>query len=154
MKFGDMTSRIVLLKPNYHFENELEETVPAWVPFSPYRPEKTDNPPVLTLVEGENTPRYTSGKTADNLADYRIWAKVAPTSGREYEEAQKLRAELTYKVKIRYSDAVRSDFKIMYKNKVFDIESVIDLNGEGRELEIICSEVDGFGEEAEGCIRV
>ena len=153
MKFGDMTSRIVLLKPDYHFENDMEETVPAWVPFCPYRPDVTDNPPVLALIEGENIPRYTPGKKETDLEKYRTWAKVTPTSGREYEEAQKIRAELTYKIKIRYADNVRSDFKVLYRDKVLSVESVIDLGGTGRELELVCSEVEGFGE-TEGCIRV
>ena len=153
MKFGDMTSRIVLLKPDYHFENDVGETVPAWVPSCPYRPDMYDNPPVVTLTEGDNIPRYTPGKTEADLSKYCVWAKVTPTSGREYEEAQKIRAELTYKIKIRYADNVRSDFKVLYRDKVLSVESVIDLGGTGRELELVCSEVEGFGE-TEGCIRV
>lgn len=153
MKFSDMTSRIVLLCPDYHFENSVGETVPAWVPFCPYRPDMCDNPPVLSLTEGENTPVYAQGKTEKDLSEYRIWARVVPTSGREYEEAQKIRAELTYKIKIRYADTVRSDFKVLYRGKVLSVESVIDLGGKAREMELVCFEVNGFGE-TEGCIRV
>lgn len=145
MKFSDMRSRIVLLKPNYHFENSVGETVPAWAPFCPYRPDMCDDPPVLSLTEGENAPVYALGKGEADLTKYRIWARVVPTSGREYEEAQKIRAELTYKIKIRYSDTVVSDFKVLYRGKVLSVESVIDLGGMARELELVCSETAETG---------
>lgn len=146
MNFSKLKDRIVFLKPGYHFENSVGETVPAWVPFSPYTPSLSDNPPVLTLTEGETEAKFYPGKTEADLKKYKVWASVVPTSGREYEEMQKLRAELTYKIRLRYTENIETDFKILFKNKIFSIESIIDLYGAGRELEIVAfekSDADG-----------
>lgn len=140
MNFSKLKDRIVFLKPDYHFENSVGETVPAWVPFSPYKPSLSDNPPVLTLTEGENEVRFYPGKTEADLEKFKVWASVVPTSGREYEEMQKIRAELTYKIRLRYVDQIENDFKILFRDKVFSIESIIDLNGAGREVELIAFE--------------
>lgn len=146
MTYGDMRDRVVLLCPGYNFRNELGETVPAWTPFNPFRENNRQHLPVLTVTEGQPRPQYLQGSEAD-LSKYSIWAKVTPTTGREYEEAQKLRAELTYNVKMRYSAAVRSDFKVLHRGRILDIISVININGLGRELRLVCSEVDTYGKE-------
>lgn len=146
MNYGDMRDRVVLLCPGYNFRNELGETVPAWTPFNPFRENNRQVLPVLTVTEGQPKPQYLQGSEVD-LTQYAIWAKVTPTTGREYEEAQKLRAELTYNVKMRYSTAVRSDFKVLHRGRILDIISVININGLGRELRLVCSEVDTYGKE-------
>lgn len=149
MRVGKLTSKILLLKPDYQMENDVGEAVPAWVPFCPYKPEMKDESPALVLTEGENTPRYMTETAREDVFKYLIWASVIPTSGREYEEAQKIRAELTYKIELRYANNIRSDFKVLYKDKILSIESVIDIEGRGRELQLICAEVEGFGEETD-----
>lgn len=145
MRFGDMHDRIILLRPCHSLKNDMNETVPAWVPFCPYLPDMTDEPPVLTLTDGDFEVRYADGMTADDASKYRIWAKVTPVSGREYTEMQKIRAEQTYKVKIRYADGVLSNFKILYRDRILHVESVIESDGAGRELILDCWEVDTYG---------
>ena len=45
-----------------------------------------------------------------------VWASVEPTRGREYQEAQRIRPELTYKVTTRYHKEITPDtfFSIIF----------------------------------------
>lgn len=69
-----------------------------------------------------------------------VWASVEPTRGREYQEAQRIRPELTYKVTIRYHKGITPDMVIKFKNRYFTIVSVINVREKNEMLEIICTE--------------
>lgn len=142
-----MRDRIVILSPGYSYTNDLGETVPAWAPFRPYAENNPLSLPLLTVTEGECFPRYLGTADENLVMKYAIWAQVAPLNGREYEEAQKLRAETTYNIKIRYAKNIRSDFKVLYKNRLLEIVSVLNLDSRNREIKLVCSEVDSYGKE-------
>lgn len=69
-----------------------------------------------------------------------VWASVEPTRGREYQEAQRIRPELTYKITTRYHKEVTPDMFIKYKNRYFSIISIINVREKNVMLEIICTE--------------
>ena len=85
-----------------------------------------------TNTSGEEIPRYVNWKTA--------WASVEPLKGREYLEAQKLRAELTYRIKIRYLADLEQSMRVKFKDRIFRIESIINLNEANREIHFMCVE--------------
>ncbi len=87
----------------------------------------------------ENVPEYTEYKT--------VWAYVAPKTGREYEEAQKLRAETTYNILTRYFPNITADMKIKFRDKELKIESVLNIEERNEQLQIVASEVDKYGKE-------
>lgn len=70
----------------------------------------------------------------------KIWASVEPTRGREYQEAQRIRPELTYKITIRYLKNVTPDMLIKFKERYFEIVSIINVKENNEMLEIICTE--------------
>ena len=86
---------------------------------------------------GENVPTYADYKT--------VWAFVAPKTGREYDEAQKLRAETTYNVHTRYHENISAEMQIRYNDRILKIESVLNINERNEELLIVASEVDDYG---------
>ena len=86
---------------------------------------------------GENVPEYTEYMTA--------WAYVAPKTGREYDEAQKLRAETTYNVLTRYFPGITTDMRISFRDRVFDIESVLNIDERNEQLQIVAVEKDRNG---------
>lgn len=86
---------------------------------------------------GENVPEYTELRT--------VWAFVAPKTGREYDEAQKLRAETTYNVHTRYFADVTAEMQIRFNDRILKIESVLNVNERNEELLIVASEVDSYG---------
>ncbi|MDE6055652.1 MAG: phage head closure protein [Lachnospiraceae bacterium] len=69
-----------------------------------------------------------------------VWASVEPTRGREYQEAQRIRPELTYKITTRYHKGISPDMFIKFKDRVFNIISVINVREKNEMLEIICTE--------------
>jgi len=81
---------------------------------------------------GQGTPKYQVYKT--------VWANVTPLTGKEYSEAQIIRAETTYRIKLRYIDGVLPDMKVEYNGKKFDIISVLNIEERNVELHLMCAE--------------
>lgn len=48
-----------------------------------------------------------------------VWASVEPTRGREYQEAQRIRPELTYKITTRYHKEVTRICLLNSKTDIF-----------------------------------
>ncbi len=94
---------------------------------------------VLKNLAGENIPVYSEYKT--------VWAYVAPKTGREYDESQKIRAETTYNITTRYHGGITTDMRIKFGEKEFKIESILNIDERNNELKIVASEVDKNGKE-------
>lgn len=155
MNFSKLRHRIVFLKPLDKKLNGMNENVPVWIPF---KPGVNGN---IKIKESEVyiTSDYAGNAVIRTIAgvpyahplsfkDYAVWASVAPTTGREYDEAQKLREETTYKVVTRYFSDITSDMKILFRNRVLDIVSVLNINERNEELQLVVKEKDrnGMGE--------
>ena len=83
----------------------MGETVPRYKPFKPYLPlpiqVDADKVYLSHDNDGNAVLKYIDGKPyAHKLAlqNFSVAGLVAPMSGREYEESQKIRAETTYKI--------------------------------------------------------
>lgn len=77
--------------------------------------------------DGNAVLKYIDGKPyAHKLAlqNFSVAAFVTPTTGREYEESQKIRAETTYKISTRYFRNITPSMRILYNNREFEIVSV------------------------------
>lgn len=86
---------------------------------------------------GENVPEYTEHMT--------VWAYVAPKTGREYDEAQKLRTETTYNVLTRYFPNITTDMRILFRGRILSIESVLNVGERNEQLQIVAVEKDRNG---------
>jgi SPP1 family predicted phage head-tail adaptor len=155
MDFSTLRHRIIFLKPLQTAQNGMGENVPVWIPFSPvvnHNVEVKDGEVRLTHDHGGNAVlTYKDGRPyAQPLAlnAFAVCAGVEPLTGKEYEEAQKLRAETTYRVQTRYFGGIEPDMKILFRNKTLHIVSVINVDERDRELEITAYE-DGSGANAE-----
>lgn len=147
MDFSKLRHRIIFLKPTDETTNSMGELVPKYKPFKPYvpLPLKIESEAVFLShnADGNAILEYADGKPyAHKLAimNYSVAAYVAPMSGREYEESQKLRAETTYKISTRFFRQIKSDMRILYDGREFEIVSVLDLGGRHEELQIIAAE--------------
>lgn len=147
MNFSKLRHRIIFLSPTDEIINSMGETVPRYKPFKPYIPlplQMQNNKVYLSHdSDGNAVLEYANGKTyAHKLAleNFSVAAFVAPTTGREYEESQKIRAETTYKISTRYFRGINSTHRILYNNREFEIVSVLDLNERHEELQIIAAE--------------
>ena len=142
MDFSKLRHRIIFLRPGDLRKNSMGETVPGYVPFKPsipssndvYLTHNTDGSAVLKRRDGKAYPHQEAPH------DYSVAAFVSPMSGREYEESQKLRAETTYKIVTRFFRGITPLMRILYENREFEIVSVLDLNEQHTELQIVAAE--------------
>lgn len=155
MDFSKMRHRIVFLRPSKTELNSMKENVPVWVPF---KPSMNNNLQITEEYEVYLTSDYAGNAVLKHISgepyahkllikEYAVWAYVAPKTGREYDEAQKLRAETTYNITTRYFPGITADMKIMYGSKIFRIESVLNIDERNEQLRIVASEVDTYGKE-------
>lgn len=158
MDFSKMRHRVVFLKPTQMKLNSMGENVPVWVPFKPTVNNDLriddDNSVYITkdhtgnaiLIMKDGSPY--AAPVENNLRMFEVWAYVAPKTGREYEEAQKLRAETTYNVLTRYFPAITTDMKILFRGRIFSIESVLNVGERNEQLQIVAVEKDRNGVDA------
>ncbi len=86
---------------------------------------------------GENVPKYVEYKT--------VWAYAAPKSGREYDEAQKVRDETTYNILTRFHKGITSEMRVRFNDRIFSIISVLNIDERNEQLNIVAIEVDEYG---------
>lgn len=144
MDFAKMRHRIVFLKPMNAGTNSMNEDVIGWYPYHPVTNEYFDG----MYVTNNNEFVKTGSEHLKNFAfgqDFEMWACVSPMTGKEYAEAQKIRAETTYNITTRYMKNIESNMKILYGTKIFDIVSVLNIGGKNEELKIVAAEVDRYG---------
>jgi SPP1 family predicted phage head-tail adaptor len=69
-----------------------------------------------------------------------VWAGIEPLTGREYFAQQQIQNEVNIRVRIRYLSGVTEKMRVVYRGRIFDIESIIDEQEAHRELILMCSE--------------
>jgi len=70
-----------------------------------------------------------------------VSASINPLSGRELIRAKQVELEVDTEVIIRYLDGLSPKMRIVYRDRVFEILSVINTEERNRELRLLCSEV-------------
>jgi len=69
---------------------------------------------------------------------FTCWAAVEPLTGREYIAAAAAVSEVTAKIRLRYRPGVLGTDRVTHEGTVYQIESVIDVRSEHRELHLMC----------------
>jgi len=69
-----------------------------------------------------------------------VWASIEPIRGSEYIQLQNTQAELSTRIRMRYRPDITPAMRVLYQDRVFDIQSVIDINEQHTHLELMCVE--------------
>ena len=69
---------------------------------------------------------------------FTCWAAVEPLAGREYLAAAALVSEVTARIRMRYRPWMTSQDRVIHNGAVYQIQSVIDVRSENRELHLMC----------------
>lgn len=83
----------------------------------------------------------------------RVWADFSPVRSGENQEAErKDRLEVTYACRCRYTTGITSAMRISFKDRIFEITRIINVDERNKMLEIECveyvdKEVDADGTE-------
>jgi len=81
------------------------------------------------------------GEVSEAWSTYNtVWAEIKPISGKEYFNAESVQSEVTHKIKTRYLSGITTKMRISYDSRVFDIETVINIDERSRYIEMMCTE--------------
>jgi SPP1 family predicted phage head-tail adaptor len=69
-----------------------------------------------------------------------LWASVEPLSGREFFANAEMQGELTARVRLRYRPGVTPKMRLQYDGRIFEIQSVMNVNEDDVELELMVAE--------------
>jgi SPP1 family predicted phage head-tail adaptor len=70
-----------------------------------------------------------------------VWAEVAPLNGREYLDGKALGADVTTRIRIRHLAGVEPTMRVVHGAQTYQVESVIDVGEQGKELVLMCREL-------------
>lgn len=83
------------------------------------------------------------GERVDEWVDVKtVWADISPISGKQFYTAKQINSEISHNIYIRYTDMVKPDMRITFKERVFEILYIMNINEDNRLLQIYCKEVD------------
>jgi SPP1 family predicted phage head-tail adaptor len=97
----------------------------------------------LISIEASTPATDSSGFDSGSWSEaFSAWAKIEPTSGREYRGGEKIESETTHNFTIRFQAGITPAHRIVYSGRVFDIESVINPNEKNQYLILSAIERD------------
>lgn len=78
--------------------------------------------------------------TEEWVTKAKVWAEVRDLRGREFWAAQQIQSEVTTRVLIRHMDGLGPEMRVRHGDRILDIDHIIDPDGRGRELQLMCKE--------------
>ncbi len=69
-----------------------------------------------------------------------VWASVEPISGQEYWASSQVQAEVTHRIRVRYLSGVRPTMRVQFKERTFEVESIINWQERNIDLQLMCKE--------------
>lgn len=93
------------------------------------------------VVQREQNTSDSAGGNSLAWVDYAtIRANIKPVSGSERLHSMRLQANISHRIFIRYRDDLRTDDRIVYKNRPMQIRAIINLEEMNRWIEIYAEE--------------
>ena len=69
------------------------------------------------------------------------YASIEPLSGSELFSAQQTYNKVISKIRMRYISGIKTDMRINYDGRLFDIEAILNIRELNKELQLMCSEI-------------
>lgn len=70
-----------------------------------------------------------------------VWAEVKPVSGRQFFSAKQINTEISHTVYVRYNPDLLPNMRIKYKERIFDILYMMNVNESNSLIQIYCKEL-------------
>jgi len=74
------------------------------------------------------------------ITEKTVWASIEPIAGREFFLAHQMQANVDHRIRIRYYDGIRVDWRILFGTRIFDIKSIINLQEQNNEMILMAKE--------------
>ena len=68
------------------------------------------------------------------------WASIRTLTEKEVVNSAQVQRLSTHELKLRYTDQIKTDCRLVYKSRVFEIDSIINVDERNRELLVMCHE--------------
>lgn len=82
------------------------------------------------------------GETIEEWVDIKtVWAEIKPVSGNQFFAAKQINSEISHNVYIRYRHDLKPSMRIKYKERIFEILYLMNVNEENRLMQIYCKEL-------------
>ncbi len=82
------------------------------------------------------------GESIQNWTDLKtVWASINPIVGKEYFAAETVNSEISHKIRLRYIEGIKPTMRIKFKERYFNIISVINYQERNIELQLMCKEL-------------
>lgn len=69
-----------------------------------------------------------------------VWGSVEPLRGREFFAAREQQARVTTRIRIRYTAGVTPKMRVLFGDRIYLIDAVIDPEERHAELQLMCQE--------------
>lgn len=69
-----------------------------------------------------------------------VWASIEPISGREYFASQQLQADVTHRVRMRWTKLVGPNCRLRFNGRVLAIVAAINVEERNAQWELMCVE--------------
>ena len=69
-----------------------------------------------------------------------VWAAIWPLTGKETLQSMQNSMEISHRIRIRYRSGILSSYRILFGTRYFNIVSIINMNEDGRWIEMMCKE--------------
>jgi len=81
------------------------------------------------------------GEVVKGWEDFKTaYASITPLSAKEYYKAG-TNAEVSHKIELRYLKDIKPKMRVVYDDREFSIESVLNIREANKTLQLICAEV-------------
>lgn len=92
------------------------------------------------VIQSYSETQNAYGEVVKGWSDYKeAYASILPLSAKEYFKAG-THAEVSHKIEMRFVDGVKPKMRVLYGERVFAIESVINVREASKTLQLICTE--------------
>lgn len=95
---------------------------------------------LVTLQERSGALDDLGQQRDDWVTRWKFWASIESTGGGETVAADQERPAATHKICGRWRAGILTSNRIVYGERIFDIQHVANVGERGRDLELICGE--------------
>jgi SPP1 family predicted phage head-tail adaptor len=100
---------------------------------------KLKHPIIIQEVTETQSETGAPAETWSTFAE--VWAAIEPLRGREFFASKQIQAEVTTRIRIRYLEGITPKMRVLWGERIYLIDAIIDLEERHREMQLMCREV-------------
>ncbi len=94
----------------------------------------------VELQSATNSSDGAGGYTSSFNTIASLFADIRPSSGDESYRQGKVQDKTTHKIYIRHRNDVKTNYRISYDQRIFNIKSILNIDERNRFIELTCTE--------------